>query len=247
MVPALWAVVLAGRGTPPWLLVGIIILGSLVTSAAGCVVNDLWDRDIDPQVARTRQRPLASRQLSGQVGLVVAFLAFACAYGLTYFLNPLTFWLSVAAVPVIVFYPLAKRFFPIPQLVLALAWGFAVLISWTAVTAKLEPATWLLWGATVLWTLGFDTIYAMADREDDRRIGIHSSARFFGIAVEGASNSPWSTYSNRNFIQVMNWESVERIAAAGWGHWALTSASSGASRKAGCWRHQKSMALPRSS
>jgi len=180
MVPALWAVVLAGRGTPPWLLVGIIILGSLVTSAAGCVVNDLWDRDIDPQVARTRQRPLASRQLSGQVGLVVAFLAFACAYGLTYFLNPLTFWLSVAAVPVIVFYPLAKRFFPIPQLVLALAWGFAVLISWTAVTAKLEPATWLLWGATVLWTLGFDTIYAMADREDDRRIGIHSSARFFG-------------------------------------------------------------------
>ena len=185
MIPALWAVVLATQGSPPWPLVGAIVLGSLATSAAGCVVNDLWDRNIDPQVERTRNRPLAARALSVQTAVVVAAIAFlvalACAVAIAWlYLNPLTLWLAVAAVPVIVLYPSAKRIFPVPQLVLSIAWGFAVLISWSAATASLEPATWLLWGATVLWTLGFDTIYAMADRDDDRRIGVHSSALFFG-------------------------------------------------------------------
>ncbi len=180
MIPALWAVFLAARGTPPLPLVGIIILGTLATSAAGCVVNDLWDRDIDPQVTRTRDRPLANRALSVKVGIVVAMVALGCAGVLALYLNPLSFWLCVAAVPVIVLYPLAKRVFAIPQLVLSIAWGFAVLISWSAVT-NLEAATWLLWGATVFWTLGFDTVYAMSDREDDQRLGINSSALFFGV------------------------------------------------------------------
>ncbi len=189
MIPALWAVVLAAQGNPPPLLVAIIVAGSLATSAAGCVVNDLWDRNIDSQVARTRQRPLAAKTLTLRVGLVVAMVAFACALGLALFLTPLSFGLCVAAVPVIVLYPLAKRFFPIPQLVLAVAWGFAVLISWSAVTGTLSTAAWLLWGATLLWTLGFDTIYAMADRADDQRLGINSSALFLGryaaVAVGG--------------------------------------------------------------
>lgn len=182
LVPALWAVVLAAQGRPPLVLVGVIVLGTLATSAAGCVVNDLWDRNIDPQVERTRTRPLASRQLSVQVGLVVAAIALLSAFGLALYLlrHPLSFWLAVTAVPVILLYPAAKRVFPIPQLVLSVAWGFAVLISWTAVTGVLNGPTWLLWGATVLWTLGFDTVYALADREDDRRIGIQSSALFFG-------------------------------------------------------------------
>lgn len=180
MIPALWAVFLAASGKPPLPLVGVIILGTLATSAAGCVVNDLWDRNIDPQVHRTRQRPLASRALSVKVGVVVAVVALGSAAGLAFYLNPLSFWLSVAAVPVIVLYPGAKRVFPIPQLVLSIAWGFAVLISWSAVTANLSLPTWLLWGATIFWTLGFDTIYAMSDREDDRRIGVNSSALFFG-------------------------------------------------------------------
>lgn len=180
MVPALWAVVLASRGTPPPLLVVVIVLGTLATSAAGCVVNDLWDRNIDPKVQRTRTRPLASRALTVQTGVVVLLVALVCAWGLSLFLTPLSFWLCVAAVPVILLYPLAKRVFPVPQLVLAIAWGFAVLISWTAVTGRLEWATLWLWAATVVWTLGFDTVYAMADREDDRRIGVKSSALFFG-------------------------------------------------------------------
>ncbi|MBW4470763.1 MAG: 4-hydroxybenzoate solanesyltransferase [Stenomitos rutilans HA7619-LM2] len=194
MIPALWAVVLAARGTPPPLLIGVIVLGTLATSAAGCVVNDLWDRDIDPKVQRTRSRPLAARTLSVKVGIVIALVAFVCAWGLSLYLNPLTFWLCVAAVPVIVLYPLAKRLFPIPQLVLAIAWGFAVLISWSAVSCNATPAptpclgtaTWLLWGATVLWTLGFDIVYAMSDRDDDRRIGIKSGALFFGAYVAHA-------------------------------------------------------------
>ncbi|MEO0374536.1 MAG: 4-hydroxybenzoate solanesyltransferase [Cyanobacteria bacterium P01_A01_bin.17] len=180
MIPALWAVFLATQGSPPALLVLVIILGSLATSAAGCVVNDLWDRDIDPHVNRTKKRPLASKALTVRVGLGVALVAFACAFGLSRYLNPLSFGLCVGAVPVIIGYPLAKRVFPVPQLVLAIAWGFAVLISWSAAVARLEPATWLLWTATVFWTLGFDTIYAMPDRPDDRRLGINSSALFFG-------------------------------------------------------------------
>ncbi|NJO98021.1 MAG: 4-hydroxybenzoate solanesyltransferase [Pleurocapsa sp. CRU_1_2] len=180
MIPALWAVVLAAKGTPPLPLVGVIILGTLATSAAGCVVNDLWDKDIDPQVTRTKTRPLASRALSVQVGIVILFIAFACAAVLAFYLNRLSFLLCIAAVPLIIFYPLAKRVFPVPQLVLSLAWGFAVLISWTAVTAQIEASTWLLWGATVAWTLGFDTGYALSDREDDLKLKINSSAIFFG-------------------------------------------------------------------
>ena len=180
MIPALWAVFLAAEGKPPIPLVGVIILGTLATSAAGCVVNDLWDRDIDPQVERTKSRPLASRALSVRVGIIILAIALTCAAILAVYLKPLSFILCVAAVPVIIFYPLAKRIFPVPQLVLSLAWGEAVLISWTAVTAKIEPATWLLWGATVAWTLGFDTGYALSDREDDLKVGINSSAIFFG-------------------------------------------------------------------
>ncbi len=180
MIPALWAIFLAAKGTPPLPLVGVVILGAIVTSGGGCVVNDLWDRDIDPQVSRTSTRPLASRALSLKVGIAIALLSLVCAAILALYLNRLSFLLCVAAVPVIICYPLAKRVFPVPQLVLSIAWGFAVLISWSAVTGQLEPATWLLWGATVLWTMGFDTVYAMSDMEDDRKIGVNSSALFFG-------------------------------------------------------------------
>ncbi|MEB3230640.1 MAG: 4-hydroxybenzoate solanesyltransferase [Leptolyngbyaceae bacterium] len=185
MIPALWAIFLAAHSQtagqwPDFLLIGVIILGSITTSAAGCVINDLWDRNIDPNVARTRDRPLAARALTVKTGMVVALVALGCAAGLALYLTPLSFWLCVAAVPVIVLYPLAKRVFPVPQLVLSIAWGFAVLISWTAVTAALTPPIWLLWGAVVMWTMGFDTVYAMADREDDLKVGVNSSALFFG-------------------------------------------------------------------
>jgi len=183
MIPALWAVFLASGGKPPLPLVGVIILGTLATSAAGCVVNDIWDRNIDPEVERTKNRPLASRALSVRVGIFVLIISTFCAAILAFYLNALSFCLSVAAVPIILLYPGAKRVFPVPQLVLSIAWGFAVLISWSAVTRNISLPTWLLWGATVLWTLGFDTLYAMSDRQDDLRIGVKSSALFFGKYV----------------------------------------------------------------
>lgn len=179
MIPALWAVFFASMGKPPLILVGIIILGSLATSAAGCVINDLWDRNIDNQVERTKNRPIASRALSIKVGIIVFIISLGCAAALAFYLNSLSFWLCVASVPVIICYPLAKRVFPIPQLVLSIAWGFAVLISWSAVTGSLTFNTWVLWAATITWTMGFDTVYAMADKPDDLKLGINSSAIFF--------------------------------------------------------------------
>ncbi len=222
MIPALWAVFLAAGGTPPLPLVGVIILGTLATSAAGCVVNDLWDRDIDPQVARTKTRPLASRALSIRVGIIIFAIALVCAAILAFYLNRLSFILCVVAVPFIVFYPLAKRVFPLPQLVLSLAWGFAVLISWTAVTAQIEPASWILWGATVAWTLGFDTGYALSDREDDLKVGINSSAIFFGrytpeaIAIFYAITAGLMVYLGiRLTLGAAFWLALV-LAAAGW-------------------------------
>ncbi|MDX1976634.1 MAG: 4-hydroxybenzoate solanesyltransferase [Pseudanabaenaceae cyanobacterium bins.68] len=183
MLPALWSLVLAARLQqipPPPDLLGIVVLGSLATSAAGCVINDLWDRDLDIQVERTKARPLASRSLSIGLGVVVLIVAALCAFLAAAYLNPLSFGLSLAAVPVIAIYPACKRFFPIPQLVLSIAWGFSVLIPWAAVLASLNLDAWLLWGAVVAWTLGFDTIYALSDRPDDLRVGIKSSAIFLG-------------------------------------------------------------------
>ncbi|AGY56690.1 4-hydroxybenzoate solanesyltransferase [Gloeobacter kilaueensis] len=186
LIPALWGVFAAAHGAPsPW-LVAVMVVGTIATSAAGCVINDLWDRDIDPLVERTRTRPLASRELTIPVAVVTALVALVCAWGLTFFLNPFTFWLCLAAVPVIALYPAAKRVFPVPQLVLSIAWGFAVLISWSAVTASLSAAAWWLWGATIFYTLGFDTAYGLTDREDDRKIGVKSSAIFFGPLVSEA-------------------------------------------------------------
>ncbi len=238
MIPALWAVVLAAQGRPSWILIGVIVLGSLATSAAGCVVNDLWDRNIDTQVERTKTRPLAARALSVKVGIGVMLAAFACAAGLTLFLNWTTFVLCVAAVPVIVLYPAMKRIFPVPQLVLAIAWGFAVLISWSMVTCAGEPGlnfaclgqpTWLLWGATLLWTLGFDTVYAMSDREDDRRIGIQSSALFFGRYVTQAVGAFYlgtaAVLAQLGWVMQLGWAFWLSLGLAtigwAWQYWSL--------------------------
>jgi 4-hydroxybenzoate polyprenyltransferase len=147
------------------------------------VINDLWDRDIDPQVDRTKNRPLADRSLSIQVGIAVLLVAGLCAFLLSTYLSPLSFGLCFAAVPVIAIYPACKRFFPLPQLVLSIAWGFAVLIPWSAVTGGLDRYAWELWTAVIAWTMGFDTIYAMSDRIDDLKVGVKSSALFFGKYV----------------------------------------------------------------
>ncbi|AFY69009.1 4-hydroxybenzoate solanesyltransferase [Thalassoporum mexicanum PCC 7367] len=187
MVPGLWALVLAAIAQeqfPPLDLLLVVVTGTLATSGAGCVINDLWDRDLDSQVERTLTRPLAAQSLSITVAVVVLVIAALCGLFLATYLNWLGFWLCVAAVPVIAIYPACKRFFPVPQLVLSIAWGFAVLIPWAASTGTISTNTWLLWGATLSWTMGFDTVYALSDRPDDLRIGVKSSAIFFGDYVQ---------------------------------------------------------------
>ena len=164
-----------------------IVIGGLAVSGAGCVANDLWDRRIDPQVERTRQRPLASGQIGvpGAVVLLMICLVAALAvvlWGLPEAHRPLCLLLAIAALPPVLLYPSAKRWFAYPQAVLALCWGFAVLIPWAAARGSLDGGWPLLclWLATVLWTFGFDTIYAMSDRDDDREVGVRSSALSLG-------------------------------------------------------------------
>jgi 4-hydroxybenzoate polyprenyltransferase len=189
LIPAGWALWLSSGGPPPTSLVVLMLVGGLAVSAAGCVANDLWDRRIDPLVERTRDRPLAAGRVSvaAASALLVACLLVALV---TVLLLPLprrdlVLALAFAALPPVLLYPSAKRWFALPQLVLALCWGFAVLIPWAAARGSLAGGWPLLltWLATVLWTFGFDTVYAMSDQEDDRVLGVRSSALTLGQAA----------------------------------------------------------------
>ena len=187
LIPAGWSLLLEGQAPPSLHLLAAIVIGGLAVSGAGCVANDLWDRRIDPQVERTRQRPLASGQIGipGAVVLLLFCLIAALAvvlWGLPEANRTLCLQLAIAALPPVLLYPSAKRWFAYPQAVLALCWGFAVLIPWAASRGSLQGGWPLLclWLATLLWTFGFDTVYAMSDREDDRLVGVRSSALSLG-------------------------------------------------------------------
>ena len=187
LIPAGWSLWLLPATPPPPALVGWIVLGGLAVSGAGCVANDLWDRRIDPQVERTRTRPLASGRIGVGSALVLLLLCLGAAlavvlWGLPAGSRGLCLALAIAALPPVLLYPSAKRWFGFPQAVLALCWGFAVLIPWAAASGSLQGGWPLaaLWLATLLWTFGFDTVYAMSDREDDARVGVRSSALSLG-------------------------------------------------------------------
>ncbi|MFO7629092.1 MAG: 4-hydroxybenzoate polyprenyltransferase [Prochlorococcaceae cyanobacterium] len=189
LIPAGWSLWLQPQAPPPAPLVGWIVLGGLAVSGAGCIANDLWDRRIDPLVERTRNRPLAAGTvpLAGAVALLLVclLLALLVVLALPAAGRQLSLLLALAALPPVLLYPSAKRWFGYPQLVLALCWGFAVLIPWAAASGSLAGG-WplaLTWLATLLWTFGFDTVYAMSDRDDDRRLGVHSSALSLGDAA----------------------------------------------------------------
>jgi len=186
LIPAGWSLWLIPNAPPTAELISLIAIGGLMVSGAGCIANDLWDRRIDRQVERTRQRPLAkgSIRIPTAVGLLLLLLLLSLlvVVSLPTASRGLCLGLAVLALPPILLYPSAKRWFAYPQAVLALCWGFAVLIPWAASQANLSGGWPLIgcWLATLMWTFGFDTVYAMADRRDDANLALKSSALSLG-------------------------------------------------------------------
>jgi 4-hydroxybenzoate polyprenyltransferase len=178
--PALWALWVAGDGTPNQKVLIVFVLGVIVMRAAGCVINDFADRDIDPHVRRTRDRPLAARRVSPVEALVLFVVLLAIALFLVTFLDLLTIKLAFIGAALTVSYPFVKRFFPMPQLYLGISFGgWSVPMAFAAETGRLPRVAWVLYIAAVVWAAVYDTIYAMIDREDDLRIGVKSSAILF--------------------------------------------------------------------
>jgi 4-hydroxybenzoate polyprenyltransferase len=180
-LPGLWGVLLVRTSISETIrLVTLFAVGGLVMRAAGCVVNDLWDRDIDRKVARTAGRPLASGALRPRHAL--AFLGLLLAAGLVVLLqlNRLSQGLGVASLLLVGLYPLAKRVTWWPQLMMGFTFGFGAPLGYAAAAGRLDAAWAALYAAAILWDLGFDTIYAHQDREDDALVGVHSTARLFG-------------------------------------------------------------------
>lgn len=178
--PTLWALWVAADGVPNAGVLLVFVLGVLIMRAAGCVINDYADRDFDGQVERTKHRPLATGELSGKqaLGLFAALGLLAFALVLTQ--NVLTIQLSVMGLLLASVYPFTKRFTHLPQLVLGAAFGWATPMAFAAQTGELPSIAWMMLGITLLWTVAYDTMYAMVDRADDLVAGIKSTAILFG-------------------------------------------------------------------
>lgn len=178
--PTLWALWLASAGHPDPLVLTVFIAGVVLMRAAGCIINDFADREIDPHVARTAQRPLATGQVSTREALWLFAILVLLSFALVLLLNWLAIALSCVAIALAVSYPFMKRHTYLPQVHLGLAFGWAVPMGYAAQTGDVPQVAWLLLVAVVLWAVAYDTLYAMVDREDDLRIGVKSSAILFG-------------------------------------------------------------------
>jgi 4-hydroxybenzoate polyprenyltransferase len=178
--PTLWALWLAGEGAPDQGLFVVFVIGVFIMRSAGCVLNDFADRKIDPYVERTRTRPLAT----GAVAPLEALTLFAAlgliAIGLASMLNKQAQILAVVGAVLTIVYPFIKRYMSIPQFVLGAAFGWAVPMAFAAQTGETPELAWLVFGIALVWAVIYDTFYAMVDREDDRRIGVKSTAVLFG-------------------------------------------------------------------
>jgi 4-hydroxybenzoate polyprenyltransferase len=180
--PALWALWLAGEGHPRPLVVVVFVVGVVLMRSAGCVINDYADRHVDPHVTRTRQRPLAAGRVTSREALVLFVVLCLVAFALVLLMNRLTVLMSIGGVVLAIIYPFMKRYTHLPQVVLGMAFGWAVPMAYAAQTGAVPPVAWLLFIATVLWDTAYDTMYAMVDRPDDLRIGVKSTAILFGEA-----------------------------------------------------------------
>jgi 4-hydroxybenzoate polyprenyltransferase len=178
--PVLWAVWIAGGSHPSPTVVVIFFLGTIAMRSAGCVINDLFDRDFDPFVKRTRDRPVASRRISPAEAVVWFLALIAVALALVLQLDPTTIRMSVFGAILAVTYPLFKRFFPLPQFYLGVAFSWGVPMAFNAQNGNIPRVAWIIFFAGIIWAAIYDTMYAMVDRDDDLKIGVKSSAIVFG-------------------------------------------------------------------
>jgi 4-hydroxybenzoate polyprenyltransferase len=178
--PGAWAVALAGMGERGWALIAWLALGAWAMRSAGCVYNDIIDRDLDAKVERTRLRPLASKRVSlaGAWALLVAMSLIGLA--VLFQLNRTAQIVALASLALVAAYPFMKRITWWPQAWLGLVFSWAALVGWPAVDGRLAPGAFLLWGGSVFWVMGYDTIYALQDKEDDALVGVRSSALALG-------------------------------------------------------------------
>ncbi|MEM9171359.1 MAG: 4-hydroxybenzoate octaprenyltransferase [Pseudomonadota bacterium] len=180
--PMMWALWIAAEGRPDERILIIFMLGALITRSAGCIVNDLADRHLDAQVARTRSRPLATGEVSVMEALVLFVGLGLFAVGLALMLNRDSQLIAAAATALLLIYPFMKRYISIPQLILGLAFGCAVPMAFAAQTGSVPQQGWFVFAITALWAIIYDTMYAMCDRQDDLDAGIKSTAILFGDA-----------------------------------------------------------------
>ena len=178
--PMLWGLWFAARGIPDWSILVIFVLGTILMRSAGCVINDYADREIDPRVERTRQRPMATGRVHPKEALLLAAGLSLLAFILILPLNQLTIMLSVPALFLAASYPFTKRFFAMPQAYLGIAFSFGIPMAFAAQTDSLPNIVWVLMLANLFWVVAYDTAYAMVDKPDDLKVGIKTSAITFG-------------------------------------------------------------------
>lgn len=178
--PTLWALWAVSWGKPPLIVVWIFVFGTVLMRSAGCVINDYADRDFDSHVERTKNRPMATGEVSKKEALLLAAVLSLIAFCLILPLNYMVWLLSVPALFLAATYPFTKRFFAIPQAYLGLAFGFGIPMAYATFLEMVPWGAWLLLAANVFWSIAYDTEYAMVDREDDLKIGIKTSAITFG-------------------------------------------------------------------
>jgi 4-hydroxybenzoate polyprenyltransferase len=180
--PTLWALWFAADGRPKLHVLAVFLLGVVLMRSAGCVINDYADRGFDPHVARTRTRPIAAGRVSAREALALFVGLCLIAFALVLTLNTLTIALSVAGAALAASYPFMKRYTHLPQFYLGIAFGWGIPMAFAAQTGAVPALAWVLFAANVCWAVAYDTAYAMVDRDDDRRIGVKSTAILFGRA-----------------------------------------------------------------
>lgn len=218
LLPCWWSTALAAHGMAHWDLFLLFGIGALSMRGAGCVINDLWDRDIDAKVARTSDRPLASGAIGVPAALLYLGLLLLIGLAVLVQLNWPAVVTGFAIVAVIVVYPLAKRVTFWPQFVLGIAFNWGALVGWAAVRGTIETPALLLYAAGILWTLGYDTIYAHQDKEDDAKIGVRSTALLFG-----ANTKPWLSFFYAAATTLMVAAGI--AADARWSYYAALAAA----------------------